>query len=145
MSVGMGFICLNFFWISKRRSIDHHLIMVFTGYPRHRKNRENRKNGQKICLSGKTQGIWKFCQNTGKTQGIWKFCQNTGKTQGLFSKHRKNTGNFVSSSCKCSDTKSKGYCDICRKKKPFFSRSWIGLPSQFCVCNTHKLCKLTQG
>ena len=22
-------------------------------------------------LSGKTQGIWKFCQNTGKTQGIW--------------------------------------------------------------------------
>ena len=21
-------------------------------------------------LSGKTQGIWKFCQNTGKTQGI---------------------------------------------------------------------------
>ena len=22
-------------------------------------------------LSGKTQGIWKICQNTGKTQGIW--------------------------------------------------------------------------
>ena len=30
-------------------------------------------------------------------------------------------------------------------KNPFFSRSWIGLSSQFCVCNTHKLCKLTQG
>ena len=28
-------------------------------------------NGQKKSLSGKTQGIWKFCQNTGKTQGIW--------------------------------------------------------------------------
>ena len=25
----------------------------------------------KRILSGKTQGIWKFCQNTGKTQGIW--------------------------------------------------------------------------
>ena len=38
-----------------------------TGYPRHR---ENRENGQKKSLSGKTQGIWKFCPNTGKTQGI---------------------------------------------------------------------------
>ena len=25
------------------------------------------------------------------------------------------------------------------------SRSWIGLPSQFCVCNSHKLWKLAQG
>ena len=32
---------------------------------------ENRENGQKKSLSGKTQGIWKFCQNTVKTQGIW--------------------------------------------------------------------------
>ena len=34
------------------------------------------------------------------------------------------------------------------KKNPFFSRNWIGLPSlpsQFCICNTHKLCKLAQG
>ena len=34
-------------------------------------HRENREDGQKNSLSGKTQGIWKFCQNTGKTQGIW--------------------------------------------------------------------------
>ena len=34
------------------------------GYPRHR------ENDPKTSLSGKTQGIWKFCQNTGKTQGI---------------------------------------------------------------------------
>ena len=27
------------------------------------------------------------------------------------SKHRENTENFVSSNCKCSDSKSKGYCD----------------------------------
>ena len=38
------------------------------GYPRHR---ENRENGQKKFLSGKTQGIWKFCQTTGKTQESW--------------------------------------------------------------------------
>ena len=27
----------------------------------------------------------------------------------------------------------------------YFSISWIGLPSQFCECNSHKLCKLVQG
>ena len=27
--------------------------------------KENRENGQNNSLSGKTQGIWKFCQNTG--------------------------------------------------------------------------------
>ena len=102
---------------------------VVSGYPRHR---ENRENGQKNSLSGKTQGIWKFCQNTDKTQGI-------------LSKHRENTENFVSSSCKCSDSKSKGYCDSCRKKVHFFPRSWIGLPSQFFVCNSHKLLKWAQG
>ena len=41
------------------------------GYPPHRENRENRENGQINSLSGKTQGIWKVCQNTGKTRGIW--------------------------------------------------------------------------
>ena len=44
--------------------------MTMSGYPRHRENRENRENGKKKSLSGKTQGIWKLCQNTGKTQGI---------------------------------------------------------------------------
>ena len=29
------------------------------------------KMAKKKSLSGKTQGIWKFCPNTGKTQGIW--------------------------------------------------------------------------
>ena len=28
------------------------------------------KMAKKNALSGKTQGIWKFCLNTGKTQGI---------------------------------------------------------------------------
>ena len=29
-------------------------------------------------------------------------------------------------------------------KKSIFSRSWIGLPTQFCVCNSHKSRKLAQ-
>ena len=29
-------------------------------------------------------------------------------------------------------------------KISIFSRSWIGLPSQFCISNSHKLYKLTQ-
>ena len=62
------------------------------------------------------------CQ--GKTQGIWKFCQKTG--------------NFVCSSCKFHDSKGKEYCDICRKNFNFFPGSWIGLPSQFRLCNSHK-------
>ena len=78
-------------------------------------------------------------------QGKHREFENFVKTQGILSKHREKTGNFVSSSCKCSDSKSKGYCDSCCKKIHFFPRSWIGLPSQFCVCNTHKLCKLAQG
>ena len=106
--------------------------ILTTGYPWHRENRGNRENGLKNSQSGKTQGILHFIKTQGK--------------HGILSKHRENIGNFVSSSCKCSDSKSKGYCDSCRKKKNhFFSRSWIGLPSQFCVCNTHKLCKLAQG
>ena len=72
--------------------------------PRHR---ENRENGEMNSLSGKTQGIWKFCQNTGK--------------------HRVKDIAIVAA------------------KISIFSISWIGLPSQFCVCNTHKLCKLAQG
>ena len=62
------------------------------------------------------KGKWPNNSLSGKTQGIWKFCQ----TQGILSQHRENTGNFVSSSCKCSDYKSKGYCDSCRGKKIIF-------------------------
>ena len=35
-------------------------IFVVPGYPLHRENR----GGGGECLSGKTQGIWKFCQKT---------------------------------------------------------------------------------
>ena len=74
---------------------------------------------KKKSLSGKTQGIWKFCQNTGKTQGIL-FAQ---VVNALLLKVK----------------------DIVIFAAIFFSRSWIGLPSQFYVCNSHKLCKLAQG
>ena len=86
-----------------------------TGYPLHR---ENRENGKKKSLSGKTHGIWKFCQNT---------------------------GNLVCSSCEFPDSKGKRYFDICRENFQVFLRSWISLLSQFCVCNSHKSRKLAQG
>ena len=82
-------------------------------------------------LSGKTQGIWKFCQNTGNL----KICQNTGKTQGI----------LLAQVVNALILKVKDIAIFAAKKIPFFSRSWIGLPSQFCVCNSYKLCKLAQG
>ena len=36
---------------------DDNIIFLSPGYPRHR---ENRENGQKHSLSGKTPGIWTF-------------------------------------------------------------------------------------
>ena len=113
-----------------------------SGYPRHR---ENRENGPKNSLSGKTQGIGKFCQNTG----------NFVKTQGILSKHREfcqNTGNFVKTQgillaqvVNALILKVKDIAVFAAKKNHFFPRSWIGLPSQFCVCNSHNLWKLAQG
>ena len=66
--------------------------------------------------------------------------ENTGNLK-ILPKHRE----FYLLKLLISDAKGKGYCDICRRYFHFFSRSWIGLPSQFCVCNSHKLWKLAQG
>ena len=104
---------------------------VSTGLQRHR---ETGKLVEKNPCQGKQREFGKFVKTQGKHREFGKFV----KTQGILSKHRENTGNFVSSSCKYSDSKSKEYCNVCRKKVHFFSRSWIGLPSQFCVCNSHK-------
>ena len=79
-----------------------------------------------------------FCLNTGKTRGILskhrEFCLNTGKTQGI----------LLAQVVNVLIPKVKDIA-IFSTKNPFFSRSWIGLPSQFCVCNSHKSCKLAQG
>ena len=80
--------------------------------------------------TGKTGKMTPTKSLSGKTQEILKLCQNTG--------------NLVCSSCKFPDSKGKRYFNICRKI-PFFGGSWISLPSQFCVCNSHKSRKLTQG
>ena len=66
--------------------------------------------------------------NFAKTQGIWKFCQNTG--------------NLVCSSCKFPDSREK---DISIFAAKIQKKSWIILPSQFGVCNSHKSHKLAQG
>ena len=64
----------------------------------------------------------------------------------ILPKHRGKSGNFVCSSCKFPDSKGKRYFDICRENfhTHFFPIRWIGLPSQFCLCNICKLCKLAQ-
>ena len=51
-----------------------------------------------------------------------------------------NTRNLDCSSCKFPGSKGKRYFEISRV---FFSL--ISLPSQFCVCNSHKSRKLAQG
>ena len=81
-------------------------------------------------MKNNSRGIRPLTATAQGKQGKWpkKYpCQgkhrefgNFVKTQGILSKHRENTGNFVSSSCKFSDSKSKGYSDSCRKKIHFF-------------------------
>ena len=73
------------------------------GYPLHR---ENRENGQQNSLSGKTQGIWKFCQNT---------------------------GNLVCSSCKFPDSNGKRYFYICRENFNFFLKLEKSAKSVLCM------------
>ena len=79
------------------------------------------------------QGKWQKKDSlSGKTQGILKFCQNTG--------------NLVGSGCKFPDSKGKRYFGICSENlKKQKKRSFISLPSQFSVCNSHKSLKLAQG
>ena len=71
-----------------------------------------------------------------KTQGKHReFYLNTGKTQGI----------LLAQVVNVHILKVKDIAIVAARKSFFFSRSWIGLPSQFCVCNTHKLCKLAHG
>ena len=61
-----------------RLSIGHpHLTMIGQALqsvvlPRYPLHRENRNNDPKKSLQGKTQEIWKFCQNTHKEFGLLK-------------------------------------------------------------------------
>ena len=93
------------------------MVKDYTGYPLHR---ENRGNGKNKYLSGKTGNLE------------------------ILPKHRENTGNLVCSSCQFPDFKGKRYFEICHKNLLFFL-SLISLPSQFCVCYSHKSRKLAQG
>ena len=61
-----------------------------------------------------------------------EFLSNTGKTQVIL------LAQFVNVLI----PKVKDIAIVTAKKNSIFLISWIGLPSQFCVCNTHKLCKL---
>ena len=44
-------------------------VETCTGYPLLKQGKKEK--WPKKFLSGKTEGIWKFSQNTGKIQGIW--------------------------------------------------------------------------
>ena len=89
---------------------------------------------QGIHGTGKTRKTGKMAKRNSlsvKTQGIWKFCQNTG--------------NFVYSSCKFPYSKGKRYFGFCREYFYYFFSSWISLPSQFCVSHCYKSRRLPQG
>ena len=85
--------------------------------------------------TGKTGNMAKKKSLSGKTQGSWKFCQNTGKTQGIL------FAQVVNSLI----LKVWDIAIFAAEISIFFPRSWIGLPSHFCICNSYKLCKLAQG
>ena len=71
------------------------LIYLSRPIPRYPRHRENRENGQKKSLSGKTQGIWKYCQNTGNLVfPLGKFPDSKGKR--YFDISRENFKTFLS-------------------------------------------------
>ena len=92
---------------------------------------------KKNPCQGKHREFGNFVKRQGILSKYREFCQNTGKTQGI----------LLAQVVNALILKVKDIAIFAAKKINFFSRSWIGLPSQFCVCNTnsHKLCKLAQG
>ena len=104
-SLGLGVVQTLAWWFRCAGYVLISVVMILTtGYPRHR---ENRENGQKKSLSGKTQGIRKCCQNTGKTQGI-------------LSKHRENTGNLLAQVVNVLILKVKDIAIVAAKKSIFY-------------------------
>ena len=78
----------HFSAMSGENSHTRGFCLIFTditgsGYPLHRENRENGK--KKKSLSGKTQGIWTFCENTGNLVcSSCKFPDSKGKKFSIF-------------------------------------------------------------
>ena len=86
---------------------------------------------KEIPCQGKHREFGNFVKTQRKHR---EFFQNTGKTQGMLAQ-------VVNALI----LKVKDIAIFAGKKSFFFPRSWIGLPNQFCVCNSHNLCKLTKG
>ena len=67
-------------------------------------------------------------------QGKHREFGNFIKTQGILSKHRENTGNFISSSCKCSDSiKVKDIAIVAAKVSIFFQKLHRSTKSVLCM------------
>ena len=69
--------------------------------------------------------------------------ENGPQKESLSGKFCQNTGNLFAQVVNALFLKVKDIV-IFVAKKSFFPRSWIGLPSQFCVCNSHTLCQFAQ-
>ena len=93
--------------------------------------------------SGASLDRWEsFCQGThgtGKTGKMDKKnpCQGKHREFGNFAQTQGKHREFVCSSCNFPDSQGKGYCEF-----PLFFQKQDESVESFCVCNSHKLCKL---
>ena len=111
-------MCIEF---SPTHAKEHAWWSKGSGYPLHRK-----KQGKR-----------------GKWQKQIPVRENAGNLEILLMVIHRETQGFLSAKVLNSlIRKVKDIVIFAAKISIFFSRSWIGL---FCVCNSHKLCKLTQG
>ena len=94
--------------------------------------------------------LQQFCRLLQGTHGTEKTGKMTKKNpcQGKhreFGNFAKTQGSLFAQVVNSLILKVKDTAIFAAKISIFFPRSWIGLPSQFCLCNIHKLCKLAQG
>ena len=94
--------------------------MHISGYPRTGKTG---KMAKEIPCQGKHREFGNFVKTQGKHH---ESCLNTGQTQGI----------LLAQVVNVLILKVKDIAIVAAKKIIFFPRSWIGLLSQFCVCNT---------
>ena len=106
-------------------------------------HRENRKKIPVTENTGNLEMLQKHKENTGNLEMLQKHKENTGNLE-MLQKHKENSGNLVAQVVNSLVLKVKGI-PIFAAKIPNYILNWISLPSQFCVCNSHKSRKFEQG
>ena len=101
---------------------------------------------KRVWYSSHIEANYQGTHGTGKTGKMAKKnpCQGKHREFGNFAKTGKTQGILFAQVVNSMMPKVKDIA-IFVAKSSIFSRSWIGLPSQFCVCNSYKLWKLAQG